>query len=136
MKEREGRMWFNYIFIINIKYSFKWEKNKCLKSNNKNTIVLNVIPCHCQWDQDLSLIPVLAFGTRYLWRIIMLSLDIVGKFLVLPQITVLYFVDSLWEALISLRSWCSIRWGEMEGAGGGEGCELGFLCKICKDSVS
>ena len=51
----------------------------------------------------------------------MLSLDIVGRVLVLPQRNVLYFVDSPWEVLPSLRSGCSIEWGENGGSRRREG---------------
>ena len=44
------------------------------------------------------------FGTHSLWRDTLLSLDIVGRALVLPQSDVLDFVCSPWEALSSLRS--------------------------------
>lgn len=51
----------------------------------------------------------------------MLSLGIVVKVLVLPQRNVLYFVDSPWEVLSSLRSGCSIGWGETGESGRREG---------------
>lgn len=42
----------------------------------------------------------------------MFSLGRVVKVLVLPQRNELYFVFSPWEVLPSLRSGCSIGWGE------------------------
>lgn len=45
-----------------------------------------------------------------------------GRVLVLPQLNVSVFVDSLWEALPFLRSgWGWIGW---EGEVGGEGAEM------------
>ena len=57
------------------------------------------------------------FGTHSLWRDTLLSLDIVGRALVLTQSSVLHFVDS------SLRSGC----GEVEGKGGGERVRTGIV---------
>ena len=57
------------------------------------------------------------FGTHSLWRDTLLSLDIVGRALVLTQSNVLHFVDSF------LRSGC----GEVEGKGGGERVRTGIV---------
>lgn len=57
------------------------------------------------------------FVAHFLWRDTLLSLDTVGRALVLPQSNVLDFVDSPWEVLSSLRSgWES----GVAGTGGGE----------------
>lgn len=43
------------------------------------------------------------FVAHFLWRDTLLSLDTVGRDLILPQSDVPDFVDSQWEALPSLR---------------------------------
>ena len=49
------------------------------------------------------------FGTHSLWRDTLLSLDIVGRAVVLSQSNALDFVDFPWEALPSLRSEWGVR---------------------------
>lgn len=55
------------------------------------------------------------FVAHSLWRVTLLSPDIVGRALVLPQNNVLDFVESPWEALLSLRSGWWVEWGEGGG---------------------
>ena len=45
----------------------------------------------------------------------MLSLDIGGRALILPQSDMLDFVDSLWEALPCLKSGGGVKYGEGGG---------------------
>ena len=62
------------------------------------------------------------FGAHFLWRDTLLSLDIVGRALVLPQSNVIDFVDFPWKTLPSLRSGWGVGWGgKVKGTGGGEG---------------
>ena len=65
------------------------------------------------------------FGVYSLWRETLFTLYSVGRALVLLQSNVLDLVDSLWEALPSLRRWVEGMWGEQ-----GEGMEwkLGLVC--------
>ena len=56
------------------------------------------------------------FGTHSVWMDTLFSLDIEGRALVLPQNNVVGFVDSLWEALPSLRSGSGMEW-QGEGRG-------------------
>ena len=74
------------------------------------------------------------FRTYSLWRDTLLSLDLMGRTLFLPQTNVLGFVDSPWEALSSLRSGWIVGVRKVEGRGEGQEWELRLVCKMRKDS--
>ena len=76
------------------------------------------------------------FGAHSLWRDTLLSLDIEGRTLVLPQSDIQYFVDSPWEALPSWRRGWGVRGKESGGdrKRGGSG-NWDLVCKIKKDSL-
>lgn len=60
------------------------------------------------------------YGTYFIWRDTLLSIGITGSALLPPQsLWLARLVDSLWEALPSLRSrrgvwWVKVRWRERE----------------------
>ena len=78
---------------------------------------------HQQWDQDLSLVLELTSRSTFFLEGYLVQPRYRGKTLVLPQSEVPDFVDSLWEALPSLRSERGLGW---EMGGGRDGVGSGF----------